>query len=317
MNYLEVISPGLASTIQDCGRTNVLALGLSEGGAIDPFAHWLGQRLLSNDSSAAAVEVPWGDFEVKAHAACSVVITGAACSPQVNQQAVPMNEVCHLSPMDHLTMNRPHRGVYSYLSVAGGIATAPVFGSRTTVVREGLGGLAGRTLRRGDRLPLTRAPHADALTSWPIRKMASGLLTLRFIPGFQFAQFPAETQAVLQSTRFKVSHQANRMGIHLEGPPIATGIEQLWSEATCLGAIQIPPSGNPIVLLHDRQTLGGYPKAGAVISVDCARLAQAQPNTEVVFQPCNTQQADRILWLEENFRRELAPVDRLKRQLSG
>lgn len=317
MSHLEVITPGLASTIQDRGRHNVLALGLSEGGAIDPFAHWLGQRLLNNDRSAAAVEVPWGDFAIKAHTACAVAITGADCSPKINGLALPMNEVCQLSPMDHLTMDRPHEGVYSYLSVAGGIATTPAFGSRSTVVREGLGGLAGRTLRRGDLLPITRTAQTDSLTAWPIRKAKPELLTLRFVPGFHFAQFPAETQALFQSTRFRVSHQANRMGIHLEGPLIKTDIEQLWSEATCLGAIQIPPSGHPIILLNDRQTLGGYPKAGAVISVDCARLAQARPNTEVVFQACSAEQADRILWLEGNFRRELVPIDLPSRDASS
>ena len=193
-------------------------------------------------------------------------------------------------------------GVYSYLHVSGGIATPAVFESRSTSVREGIGGLAGTYLRDGDELPIG-CVNSDVITSdssLPLPQSAPTLV-LRFVPGFQYELLAEHAISSLLESEFKVTSRANRMGVALTGEPVNTGVTSLLSEATCYGAIQLPGDGNPIVLLNDRQTIGGYPKPGAVIRSDCRRLAQARPGQRVRFAPCTPQEADRIAWLEQHY----------------
>jgi allophanate hydrolase subunit 2 len=127
------------------------------------------------------------------------------------------------------------------------------------------------------------------------------VLELRFVAGFQFADFADEAIKDLLAEEFTVTAKANRMGVTLNGERLHSGISELHSEATCYGAIQVPPDGKPIILLNDRQTVGGYPKPGAVISSDCLRLAQSRPGQRVRFAECSPEEADRIGWLEQHY----------------
>ena len=297
---------GLSTTIQDEGRVGQLHLGLTTGGAIDGFSFRVGQRLVGNTANAAALELTLGDAELSADIDIVLAVTGAVVPLTIDQEPVPMNTTLRLMRGQRLAMGRVERGTYSYLSVAGGIASSPVLGSRSTVVREGLGGLNGERLTDGAQVPVlpisSTPPYRHARVSSASKP---GVLSLRFIPGFQYSLLPTTSQEALINTTFQVSHQRNRMGVRLQGNPITTGISTLWSEATCLGAVQVPPDGDPIVLLNDRQTIGGYPKVGALLSVDCARLAQADTHTQCRLEPLSPNEADRVLWLHQNYEREL------------
>jgi len=201
-----------------------------------------------------------------------------------------------------VAMSASTSGVYSYLHLRGGINTTPCLGSRSTSPRESIGGLHGGYLRDGDILPLGDPgfyhPSPDPGLS---RILSRDMLTLRFVTGFQYGEFSDQAKKLLLEQIFRVTPKANRMGVTIEGSTLQTGIRALPSEATCHGAIQIPPDGNPIILLNDRQTVGGYPKAGAVIAGDCERLAQSRPGQRVRFVAVSPEEADRIRWLEHHY----------------
>lgn len=310
MNQLTVLTVGLLATVQDRGRTGWLRHGITEGGAMDPFAWRLGQRLLGNPLDCAAIEIAMGGCEIKVAESTQVAVTGAEVTVSVDGTPAPQGRIINLAAGQRLGLGRAKRGVYSYISLAGGLGTPPVLGSRSTVVREALGGHQGRGLQAGDVLPLLpapvprgprlpRAPH----TSFPDSERT---LILRFLPGFQYDAMPAEVHSALNRQLYSVTGQKDRMGARVSGPALVTGIDALYSEATCYGAIQVPPDGQPIILLNDRQTVGGYPKLGAIIAADCRRLAQARPGTPVRFDVLSPQEADRIAWLESNFEAELS-----------
>lgn len=273
---------------------------------MDGFSFRLGQRLVGNTADVAALELTLGNVELSADIDTVVAVTGAVLPLTIDQQPVPMNTTLRLMCGQRLAMGQVEKGTYSYLSVAGGIATPAVLGSRSTVVREGLGGLNGERLTDGAQVPVI---PINSIPPYRYAKLSGAskpdVLSLRFILGFQYSLLPTTSREALINTTFQVSHQRNRMGVRLQGNPITTGISTLWSEATCLGAVQVPPDGDPIVLLNDRQTIGGYPKVGALLSVDCARLAQAETHTPCRLVPLSPNEADRVLWLHQNYEREL------------
>ena len=317
--------------MQDGGRYGFQRIGLTQSGAIDGFAFRLGQRLVGNSGDCAALEVSYGGLVARADRDCDIAITGApsratisspenpasplsaeakststSTSQANSHRVIPHASTVRLRAGEVLTLSRADRGVYSYVSIAGGIVTAPVFNSRSTTMREGLGGLAGRALQAGDTLPLHAVTTCAERYCYPsVKSYSDAAITLRLLSCFQFERLPETCRRQITQADFVLTHRTNRMAACLEGPALQTHIEQLYSEATCLGAVQIPPDGQPIVLLNDRQTLGGYPKAGAVLSVDCARLAQARAGTKISFQLVTQTEANRLLWLHRNYEREL------------
>jgi len=329
VSTLFIIQPGIQSTVQDAGRYGFQRIGLTQSGAIDGFAYRLGQRLVGNSADCAALEVSYGGLVARADRDCDIAITGApsratisspessvsgllagarstSTSQANSHRVIPHASTVRLRAGEVLTLSRPDSGIYSYVSIAGGIVTAPVFNSRSTTIREGLGGLAGHALQAGDTLPLHAVTTCAERSCYPsVKSYSDAAITLRLLPCFQFEQFPENCRRQITHADFVLTHRTNRMAACLEGPALQTHIEQLYSEATCLGAVQIPPDGQPIVLLNDRQTLGGYPKAGAVLSVDCARLAQARAGTKISFQLVTQTEANRLLWLHQNYEREL------------
>ena len=305
MTTIVITAPGIASTIQDSGRRGTQHMGISPSGAMDPFAFRLGQYLLRHEQDEAAIEIPLGQFSARFNDNRRAVLTGANAELLVDDRPTPMHSPFDVRAGETVSIGRVTEGVYCYLHVAGGIDTPRHFGSRSTSPREGIGGLEGRTLQIGDHLPLgaPQQPHPRSSVALAAT-VAPEILPLRFVPGFQIDQFPAAEKQRLEQQIFSVSARANRMGITLQGQPIETGVNRLLSEATCAGAIQIPPDGQPIILLADRQTVGGYPKAGAVIQSDCARLAQARPGQQVRLTPCTLAEADRVRWMENNYEQE-------------
>jgi biotin-dependent carboxylase-like uncharacterized protein len=266
------------------------------------------------------LEIPLGNLSLRITEKRRVVVTGAPTPISVLGCPRTMNTSFVLDADAVMSLGRIDIGMRCYISFEGGISTPLVLGSRSTVVREVLGGLEGRALVTGDRLPLGDAFEAPCRSTvsrryeQPNQKTGGSAnapdpakqspVKLRFLPGFQFDAFPAGARDTLTSKPYRVSARGDRMGVRLEGSELQTGISRLWSEGTCLGTIQIPPDGQPIVLLNDRQTMGGYPKAGAVIASDCARLAQLRPGATVQFTPISLREADRVRWLNKNYEDE-------------
>jgi biotin-dependent carboxylase-like uncharacterized protein len=295
---------GIASTIQDSGRLGTLHAGIAAAGAMDPLALKAGQHCLGHHAGEAATEIAYGNVSATPSHDCALVVTGAPAMLLIDNESVPMRSVHTLSAGQTLTIGPPSEGIYSYLHVSGGFTTRPIFNSRSTSPREGIGGLHGGYLRDQDAVPIgDGAAPIDTYRADPglcsIEQRA--LLTLRYVPGYQYDELAPELIQRLNGDHFEVTSKANRMGITLIGPPLKTGVESLLSEATCQGAIQIPPDGNPIVLMKDRQTMGGYPIPGAVIESDCVRLAQARPGQTIRFVACTPQEADNIRWLEQHY----------------
>jgi biotin-dependent carboxylase-like uncharacterized protein len=309
---LRVEEPGLLALLQDRGRYGAAALGLTNGGPVDPLAFDLANRLLANAPDATAIEVSFGGLALVAEADTQVSITGATLAIEINGRAAPMWCVLDLAAGDHLSLGFSSTGCRSYLAVAGGFLVEPSFGSSATVAREGIGGLHGGPLRGGDRLPFARKASTPRLQVAPAdRPSYHHAATLRVIPGYQQQHFSRIDQRRFFAGDYHVSDRCDRMGYRLDGPAVRPDIDGILSEGIAMGAIQFPADGQPIVLLNDRQTIGGYPKLGCLFSGDCATLGQLRPGDRVNFVPVSEHEAHNALHLgrvfEQARRLEAAP----------
>ncbi|MEW5682833.1 MAG: biotin-dependent carboxyltransferase family protein [Pseudomonadota bacterium] len=298
MSGFSVIAPGVLSLLQDCGRFGQSALGLTTGGPMDVSSAAWANRLLGNDTNATLIECSVGGLQLRADSHSFMAVTGAILPVSINGKAVEQWTVHQVQAGDVIELGMVSKGLRAYVAVAGGFSVTPQFGSTATVLREGIGGLNGNKLQAGDTLS---AQTVNKLQRQRLparyRPQFNQTLTLRLIEGYQAASFSATERQRFYLNRYKVTPQADRMGYKLSGSAIKCQQTQLLSEGICYGAVQIPPDGQPIVLLNDRQTLGGYPKIGSVLSLDCALLAQASAGTEVYFTPISPEQAHNALCL--------------------
>ena len=298
MSGFSVLAPGVLSLLQDSGRFGQSALGLTTGGPMDaPSATWA-NRLLGNNINATLIECSVGGLQLRADSHSFIAVTGAILPVSINSKAVEQWTVHKVQAGDVIELGMVTKGLRAYVAVAGGFNVAPQFSSTATVLREGIGGLSGNKLQAGDKLA-ARTVNTLQRQRLPARyrPQFNQTLTLRLIEGYQASSFSATERQRFYLNSYKVTPQADRMGYKLSGSAIKCQQTQLLSEGICYGAVQIPPDGQPIVLLNDRQTLGGYPKIGSVLSLDCALLAQAGAGTEVYFTPVSPQQAHNALCL--------------------
>ncbi|QWF18946.1 biotin-dependent carboxyltransferase family protein [Lysobacter capsici] len=293
-SYIEVIAPGPLSHVQDLGRDGWRHLGIARGGALDPGCAALANALVGNQVDAAVLEFTLHGPSLRLPRPLRIAVMGAACEVRFEGDALPQARPIDL-PAGHLRLGGMREGVYAWLAVHGGFDLPHVLGSRATDLRGGFGGFEGRALRAGDRLPL--GPHAriEATTPrvprwWidpycehepqaPIRYRAS--------------QAPAVREAARQFGErvWRVHAASNRQGLRLSGTALANAGGGGVSEPVAPGTLQLPPDGQPIVLLADAQTVGGYPRLGHVIAADLPRLAQAGPNTGLRFRACDANEA--------------------------
>ena len=300
---IDVLKPGMLSQLQDLGRYGYQHLGVPVGGAMDEWSHRVANLLVGNDEDTATLEIVMMGPMLRFHAATQIAICGADLSPKLNGEVVPMNRRVNVPAGAQLEFGRRINGMWSYLAVRGGFATAPVMGSRSTFVRGGFGGFHGRALRKDDRVETFDLPLADPVTdveiprSMPAAEVES-VTPLRIIPGEHWSSFGVEAQSVLSQASYRIGLQSDRMGYRLEGPALLRSTPaELISEAVSFGTIQVPPDGQPIVLMAERQTTGGYPKMAHVISVDLPMLAQMAPQQSVRFVPVTLEEAQ-VLYLE-------------------
>jgi biotin-dependent carboxylase-like uncharacterized protein len=278
---LEVLSPGPLATIQDLGRPGLAKLGVGRSGATDRGSLRLANRLVGNPEGNAAIEATFGGLAVRFTGPAVVALTGAGCAVHVGSRAYGMCSPIQVRAGDELRLSAPATGFRTYLAVRGGIDVSPVLGSRATDTLAKLGPLplsAGMTLPLGDR---TLAWPATDLA--PQRPLTEDLV-LRVTPGPRLDWFVEGTLDVLFSTPHQVTADLDRVGIRLTGPPLRRRIErELPPEAGVPGALQVPPSGSPILFLADHPVTGGYPVVAVVDEDDLDLAAQARPGSRIHF----------------------------------
>jgi biotin-dependent carboxylase-like uncharacterized protein len=271
---IEIVEPGPLATVQDLGRTGYAALGVARSGAFDRGALRLGNRLVGNPDDAAGIEVTLGGLAVRLHVAATLALTGASCAG-----APDWGAAVSLPAGSTFRLAAPVRGLRSYLTVRGGVAVAPVLGSRSTDTLSGIGPAA---LRPGDRLPIG-APVGDMVgaTAAEPAPVARVVLPLRFGPREDW--FTPAAPATLLAGRWTVRPESDRVGIRLAGPRLARArTDELPSEPTVPGAVQVPPDGRPIIFGPDAPVTGGYPVIAVVTDLD--RAAQLRPGDAVRFR---------------------------------
>ena len=295
---LRVIAPGARSLIQDFGRPGFQRFGVSVSGAMDADALVLGNRLVGNPPDAAAIEVTLGGAEFEFLQDAVFALAGADFASTLDGLPIPGWQSFAGRAGARLNLGPAVSGARGYVCLAGGIATPPVLGSRSTHAASRLGGLDGLPLVAGDELPGGR-PGPDAAAGLKIPDALvpryAGELTVYVIPGPQQDAFSAAGQAALYDSHYTVTEKSDRQGIRLEGPAIESrdGRYDIVSDAVVAGSVQVPGDGQPIVLMADRQTTGGYAKIAVVRSVDLPALAQAMPGSKVRFVPTTVSDAQR------------------------
>lgn len=282
---LRIARPGFAA-VQDLGRAGLEPIGVPGGGAFDEWALRRGNRLCGNDADAAAIEFVLAGPEINFEHAHTVVLTGADFDASLDGMPVARDVAFEAPEGAVLRIGKARRGARGYLCVAGGIATEPVLASRSVSARAGIGVM----LAGGDRLPV--AGPVGRPRSVTSRAASDRTAAIRVVLGPQ--PFPEQALAVLLSESFTVTPDADRVGVRLDGPALPGGGE-IDPEPAVPGAIQVPGSGQPIVLGPDGPVTGGYPKIATVIRADLWVFAQARPGDRLTFERCDPAVARRAL----------------------
>ncbi|MBH3369731.1 biotin-dependent carboxyltransferase family protein [Pseudomonas carnis] len=278
--------------LQDAGRFGVRHLGVTQGGSLDwvsmSWANWL----LDNALDAPVVEITLGGFTVQAEDYCLLALAGADLGAYVDERAISPGRSFILQKGQRLRFTQPFTGARAYLAAPGGFDAQTVLGSCATVVREALGGVdgCGKALVEGGRLAYSGTGGAMKVLANPDVQSAA---SLDVIIGAQIGQFSGQSLFDAFNTEWALDSRADRMGMRLLGTPLQYQGPSLISEGIPLGAIQVPPDGQPIVLLNDRQTIGGYPRLGALTPLSLARLAQCLPGEKVRLAPVVQEAAHR------------------------
>jgi antagonist of KipI len=293
--------PGLLTTVQDLGRWGYQAWGVPVAGPMDGHSHRLANLLVGNVHTAGALEITLLGPDLEFDAPATIAICGAEFDVTMNGHAMATGVSVRVPRNGRLQFGRRRTGARAYLAVAGGIATESVLGSRATHLVSGMGGLGGRALVAGDRLPFPVGGEHVAARRAPMMTLPSGgRARLRILPGPQADWFAPEAGATLTSVSFRVSPRSNRMGYRLEGPPLIRARDsEPISEPLPFGAIQVPAAGAPILLMADRQTAGGYPKIAVVIAADLPIAGQLAPGDFVEFAWCTRREAAAALIARE------------------
>ena len=301
MSSLLVESAGLQTTVQDLGRPGFGPEGVSASGAADPVALRLGNLLVENQPGVAGLELTLvgGSFVFPDGAV--IAITGADLGATVNGRPLEMWASHTLEPGTKLMFGATRNFARGYLAIAGGIQVDPFLGSASTHVLSGLGGFEGRALRKGDRLRIGKASKKvprrritlAALYAFKPRKV------LRVTEGPQADWFSEAAKQVFYRDVFRVSEESDRVGLRLEGTALdGSPAREMITEGVSLGAVQVTPSGQPIILFVEQQTTGGYPKIANIIAADLHRIGQLRPRAEIRFQRTSLAVA-RSLWIEQ------------------
>jgi len=279
--------------VQDLGRRGTRALGVAPGGALDLCAARVANLLVGNPIEAAVLEVALGGVRLRFADPRRIAWCGGDFEVAIEQDRIPAGRPAVVRQGEELKNGGSRNGCRLWLAVSGGLEVPPVLGSRATDLRAHFGGGGGRALQEGDELSLGPAPPpaetASRIAPWgaPPEWSWTALATpiLRVVRGADWERFERKSRRAFLETAFTVGRQADRMGVRLEGEKLGRKTKrELLSEAVAPGTVQVANDGQPILLLGDCQTIGGYPKIAHVITVDLPRAAQLRPNDTVRFE---------------------------------
>jgi biotin-dependent carboxylase-like uncharacterized protein len=282
---LEIMNSPILALIQDKGRFSYTSIGVTNSGVMDEYSYFIANDLLGNEANTNIIEIAFSNIIFKANKDTIISITGAKCEFFINDIALNTWQTHNIKAGDILKIGKILSGSRVYLSVLGGFIIEKEFGSNSTTLKENLGGLNGENLQKGDILSFnSSASKSTCRLKKQYIPNYEEVLNLRVVLSYQNDFFKQEQIDSFFSNTYTITNEFNRMGCKLEGEPITCDIDGIISEGISFGAIQIPKDGKPIILLKDRQTIGGYPKIGSVLNIDCFKLSQCKPFQKVKFE---------------------------------
>ena len=318
---ITVLNPGLLTIIQDLGRNGYQKYGVIVSGAMDTYDMRLSNIIVGNEESEGVLEITMMGPLLELKKGTLFSITGADISPTINNKIVPMGRPVYLKEDCTLKFGACKTGSRSYLSVAGGFEVPIVMDSKSTYLRAELGGFKGRALRKNDNLKvgikntisskiiekLKEIKNEDSFiaSSWYVKdyniKNSEGTV-IRVFEDRQFKKISEESINNFFNSEFVIDIKSDRMGYRLNGPKIELKEKlEMISEEVSVGTIQIPPDGNPIILLADSQTAGGYPKIAHVALVDIPKIVQLKANNKVTFKKITLEEAEKLYFEKEKY----------------
>lgn len=290
-----VVKAGLLDTLQDRGRHGVAAFGVGTSGAMDEVSLRLANALVGNDDDTAAIESTAIGPALRFERDATIALTGAPFDARIGDAPVAMWRPLRINAGDMLDLGRARNGLRGYLAVAGGFAVDRVLDSASTDLNAALGPFGGRALRKSDALAIGARGHASARrrdsrlpAHWSLDPRpwfdADPARPIRLIRGSHFDALDAVSQRALFDSTFRVASDSNRVGLRLDGAALALRAPlELVSEAVAFGTVQLPPGGQPIALMAEHPTTGGYPRIAQVAAIDLPRLAQRRPGATLRF----------------------------------
>ena len=317
---IRVAAPGLLTTVQDAGRWGCQHLGVPVAGPMDPVSHRIANLLVGNPADRATLEVTLVGPELEFLDDAVLAVAGARVDLRLDGRPMRDGVAARAGRGSRLRFGRRTAGARAYVAVRGGIDVPARLGSRSTDLASRLGGLGGRPLRAGDRLDVETAGGAPVPGGRcePPLPLPAGGARVRFVPGTDPQRFEADALERFPDCRFTVGPDSNRMGYRLQGPVIGLADPApVLSSATPAGTIQVPPSGQPILLMADRQTTGGYAVVGTVITADLGVAGQLAPGNWIAFDACGRREALAALVDIERRLMPLAPPPRERAAESG
>ena len=313
---IEFLNAGVFTTIQDRGRMAYQRFGFHVAGAMDKHSYELANALLDNDENEACLEFCVMGPMIRFHRDCVIAVTGGNFGPTLNDAPVSMYRALQIKEGDVLKFGFIQDGVWGYVSIAGGIDVPQVMGSRSTDVKSELGGYQGRKLANGDVLSLgghvTQLPHMERRVLEP-RQFKQPVTKIRVVLGPQDDHFTYGGISTFLSTEYTVTPQCDRMGYRLEGMAIEHNElgADIISDGIAYGSIQVPSQGQPIVLLSDRQTTGGYTKIATVIGPDIPKFVQRKTGEKIVFEAIPVEEAQSL------YLAEFAEYEEIRKKIRG
>jgi biotin-dependent carboxylase-like uncharacterized protein len=294
MSGFEVIKSGILTLLQDKGRFSYTHLGVTNSGAMDEYAFLVGQKLLENDLNTNSLEIAFSNVELKSKCNTTVAITGASCEFFINDILKLTWQTHLIRKNDVIKIGKITSGQRVYLSIKNGFNIKEEFKSNSTTLKEGIGGLNGNKIKNGDFLEF------DSFDNILYRRLKKRYipkyeqtLTLRVVLSYQESSFSKEEKDKFFNSTYLITPDFNRMACKLSGEKISSSFDGIISEGIAYGSIQIPKDGQPIILLKERQTIGGYPKIGTVLDIDCFKLAQMKIGSYVKFEIISIEEAQK------------------------
>lgn len=301
---IEIITPGLLTTVQDFGRVGVMKNGFTQNGAMDRYSMTVANRLCGNCDSAPVLEMTVLGVTARFTQDTVICVSGADFGAKINDKPIKRNKAYKINNGDILSMGAAKSGMRAYLAVAGGIVGEYVFGSASTNLKFAFGGHFGKKLQSGDVLSIgTGAFPLGEIDKWEIPESEySKDAQLRVVLGPQNEMFTDKDIRLFLSQEYEVNAQSDRMGIRLSGEPLKSknGMD-IISDGIVFGSVQVPNSGEPIILMADHQTTGGYAKIATVISVDLPRASQLSAGNTVRFKSVTVEEAEQEAKKQKRF----------------